>query len=91
MRKLIISILLIIPLVGIFSCKVRMPISKTTPPNNNAFEVEYLFEYDGCKVYRFEDRGHFVYFTNCNSNVTSVENDSIQIKVSSGIRNKVTK
>lgn len=30
-----------------------------------SFEVETLFEKDGCKVYRFTDYGEPHYFTNC--------------------------
>lgn len=30
------------------------------------YTVEYLFEHEDCKVYRFYDRGYYVYFTNCN-------------------------
>jgi hypothetical protein len=26
------------------------------------------------------DRGHYIYYTNCDNSVTSVENDSVQIK-----------
>jgi hypothetical protein len=33
--------------------------------NNKNFEVELLFEVDGCKVYRFCDAGRDVYFVNC--------------------------
>lgn len=33
---------------------------------NSNFEVEKLFTVDGCSVYRFEDGGRSVYFTNCN-------------------------
>jgi hypothetical protein len=64
------------------SCKTtREPISKTVPFNNKTYEVQYLFEHDGCKVYRFFDYGNFVYFTNCNGSVTNVVNDSVQIQV----------
>ena len=34
--------------------------------NNQDYKVDYLFEHDGCKVYRFWDGSYFVYFTNCN-------------------------
>lgn len=33
---------------------------------NDNFNVEFLFEVDGVKVYRFEDRGKSIYFTNTN-------------------------
>jgi hypothetical protein len=62
---------LIIGLVFVFflsSCK-RDPkeIMKT---DNKNFEVQLLFEIDGCKVYRFFD-GDFKYFTTCNGSVSS--------------------
>ena len=50
--------------------KAPVPVSKTRPQNNSTYKVEYLFEYDGCKVYRFWD-GHDVYFTNCNGQAIS--------------------
>ena len=43
----------------------RVPINSTEPRNNKSFKVDYLFEHDGCKVYRFYDYG-YVYFTTCN-------------------------
>jgi hypothetical protein len=39
------------------------PMSKERLGKNDGFEVEYLFEKDGVKVYRFYDAGHFHYFT----------------------------
>lgn len=47
------------------SCAYQIPLRKTHSDNNRTYEVEYLFEHDGCKVYRFHDRGNYVYFTNC--------------------------
>ncbi|MDR2913237.1 MAG: DUF4884 domain-containing protein [Tannerella sp.] len=64
----------------IFSCSLiscgGIPILTTVPHNNKTYDVEYLFEHDGCKVYSFYDRGNRVYFTNCNGDVTSFVNDS---------------
>jgi hypothetical protein len=57
-------LLLIIPL-SLTSCFTQRPIYTDRPNNNRQYEVEYLFEHDGCKVYRFYDRGNYVYFTNC--------------------------
>ena len=81
MKTLIKSSVLIIVFIIICSCAVQVPISTTPPNNNKSYQVEYLFEHDGCKVYRFRDDGHYVYFTNCKSDVTSIENDSTQIRV----------
>ena len=33
--------------------------------SNGNFNVELLFEKDGCKVYRFFDGGHAIYWTDC--------------------------
>ena len=30
------------------------------------FDVQFLFEVEGVKVYRFFDAGEYIYFTNCN-------------------------
>lgn len=62
------------------SCSIEQPLSVNRADNNRTYTVEYLFEHDGCKVYRFRDNGNYIYFTNCNGNVTSVVNDSVQIK-----------
>ena len=88
MEKLIKSSILVLVFACLFSCVSQRPISKLIPSNNETYEVEYLFEHDGCKVYRFEDYGHFVYFTNCSNIITSVENDSTQLRVENMITNK---
>lgn len=41
---------------------------QTVNSTNNEFKVELLFTVDGVKVYRFEDRGSFKYFTNTSGN-----------------------
>lgn len=58
------------------SCYSQKPIVEKSPENNSTYKVEYLFEHDGCKVYRFYDRGNYVYFSNCIGNVTAITNDS---------------
>ena len=35
------------------------------------FEIEFLFEKDGCKVYRFYDGGRYVYWSNCSGRIQS--------------------
>ncbi len=59
--------------IGCFSEK---PISTQKPKNNATYTVEYLFEHDGCKVYRFRDDGHYVYFTSCKGEAMTVKKDS---------------
>lgn len=60
------------------SCGTGKPLLSTTSDNNDSYKIQYLFEHDGCKVYRFYDRGNHVYFTNCTGNVTAIANDSIK-------------
>lgn len=40
------------------------PIS-TEKTNNPAALVDFLFEHEGCRVFRFEDNGRYHYFTSC--------------------------
>lgn len=68
-------------LLGLSSCYVGVPIKAEKPSNNQTYEVDYLFEHDGCKVYRFYDRGNYVYFTNCQGTVTSIEKDSTETRI----------
>ena len=58
----------------------QIPISKQNAKNNMTYKVEYLFEHDGCKVYRFYDNGNYVYFTSCKGETTSVLSDSTGTK-----------
>lgn len=48
------------------------------PSNNETFTIHYLFTHDGCKVYRFNDCGQNIYFTNCNGEAIAV-GDSTRI------------
>ena len=89
MEKLIRSLIPVLVIAGLFSCASQRPISKLIPSNNETYEVEYLFEHDGCKVYRFKDHGHYVYFTNCSNSTSSVENDSTQIHVENRLMKKI--
>lgn len=43
--------------------------SQTTVQSGN-FQVEFLFEHDGCKVYRFVD-GRTVYYSDCRGTLNS--------------------
>ena len=63
-----------------------VPITSKNPGNNKTYTVEYLFEYDGCKVYRFYDRGGYVNFTNCKGDVTSFGKDSVKTHIENRIR-----
>ena len=54
------------------------PVTTEAPVNNHQYQVDYLFEHEGCKVYRFYDQGNFVYFTNCTDMAVKVT-DSTQV------------
>jgi len=91
MKKLFKSLLILIVICGSLSCTRQIPISKVTPENNKTYKVDFLFEYGGCKVYRFQDYGHFVYFTNCNGDVTSIKSDSTETRTINVIKNGAKK
>lgn len=91
MKKILKASLLITSITILFSCTIQIPVAKLSPDNNKTYEVDYLFENEGCKVYRFMDNGHYVYYTNCNSDVTSIESDSIRIHVVSKTKLKGAK
>jgi len=80
------GIILIFFLTGILSCKTNKPIARVSPGNNKSFKVDYLFEHDGCKVYRFNDNGHWVYFTNCNGEAITIKNDSTKTQITNTIK-----
>lgn len=61
--------------IGLVSCYAGIPLKSGRSENNITYEVSYLFEHDGIKVYRFHDMGNYVYFTT-RGDVTSIKNDS---------------
>lgn len=79
------SILIVIA-AGLTACYSGRPIAKQVPDNNATYKVDYLFEHDGCKVYRFYDRGNYVYFTNCSGEVTAISSDSTEQRIQTVIR-----
>ena len=82
-KTLLLSLLVIV----FISCvSIRQPVATSAPDNNKAYQVDYLFEHDGCKVYRFNDDGRYVYFTNCTGEVSSYQNDSTRTPVVNVIR-----
>lgn len=70
------------------SCMAGRPLANTEADNNTSYNVQYLFEHDGCKVYRFYDRGNCVYFTNCNGSVTSIGTDSVATYTQTSVSKK---
>jgi len=79
MNKFIIVLFTISIPLFFTSCLLSRPVSTSVPENNNTYTVDFLFEHDGCKVYRFHDQGRFVYFTNCNGETISSVTDSMDI------------
>ena len=59
----------LLTIIGFNSC-ASIPLKVGESENNSTYTVSYLFEHDGCKVYRFYD-----YFTT-RGDVTSITNDS---------------
>lgn len=57
-------------------CFYGKPLNTGKTDNNFTYEVSYLFTHDGCDMYRFWDRGQFVYFTNCKGESTAVSDSS---------------
>lgn len=72
-------LLLFLSAVLLVSCVPQHPIYKEPAHNNQDYKVEYLFEHEGCKVYRFWDQSYYVYFTNCNGEAVA-RTDSTAIK-----------
>lgn len=66
---------LILLVTTIFTGCMKDGQEKVSTSNSN-FELELLFEKDGCKVYRFSDGGHAVYWTNCDGRIESVYQQS---------------
>jgi hypothetical protein len=56
----------LLPLLLLAGCTIQHPITRQPAVNNHDYKVEYLFEHEGCKVYRFLDNDNYIYFTNCN-------------------------
>lgn len=62
------------------SCLLQQPLQRSKSDNNQSYVVEYLFDHEGCKMYRFFDRGYYVYFSNCNSEITNITSDSTRVR-----------
>lgn len=74
--KVMKTALFILATLFIVSCKEEAQ-TETTSEN---FNVEFLFENDGCKMYRFLDRGRYIYYSDCTGRV--------EYQYSSGGKNK---
>lgn len=56
-------------LILIFITACEKPAKETTQDGN--FTIEFLFEKDGCKMYRFSDGGRNIYWANCEGKVNA--------------------
>ena len=55
------KIILILAITSLFSCTKDAKEST----QDGSFIIEFLFEKDGCKMYRFNDGMHIIYWSNC--------------------------
>ena len=58
---------LLLVAVFISSCKEE---AQSTIQNGN-FKIEFLFEQNGCKMYRFQDGGRYIYWSDCQGKIQS--------------------
>lgn len=64
------SIAILLILISILSINCKGDSLQVVKTDNRSFDVELLFEIDGCKVYRFYDEGRSRYFTTCSGSVS---------------------
>jgi len=62
-------------------CYANVPLQTSPARNNQTYEVDYLFDHDGVKVYRFMDGSRYIYFTSPSTVVTAVQDDSARTVV----------
>lgn len=64
-NKFLVAGFLVLALMG---CTHPPEVRKT---QGNGIEVDKLFTYEGCTVYRFYDSGDYIYYTNCTGGTTT--------------------
>ncbi len=69
----------LILMMTVTGCATGIPLQTKESENNKTYNVDYLFEHDGCKVYRFYDHGNYVYFTNCRGEAIT-KTDSTEVR-----------
>lgn len=60
-------------------CTVQRPLATAPSDNNETYKVNYLFDHDGVRVYRFYDDGRYVYFTRPAGTTTTIQADSTAV------------
>ena len=58
MKKILVTVIAAMTLMGCYNDP------QSTKIEGNGIKVEFMFEHDSIKVYRFHDGGHYHYFTN---------------------------
>ena len=72
MKRIILAVML--PLLWLVGC--YKPAESLARPGGGQFEVEKLFEHEGCTAYRFIDGGTARYYTRCSADVTTTWNET---------------
>lgn len=62
------AIFILLVVLSLYSCGKGK--SKETFQDGD-FEIEFLFEKDGCKIYRFRDDRRYIYWSNCQGRMQS--------------------
>lgn len=60
---------LMLVLIIMASCESRIPAKENI--KNGEYTIEFLFEHDGCKMYRFDDGVRYVYWSDCRGKVNA--------------------
>ncbi len=59
--KVIIALILVL---NIYGCGADgIPVNNANVPSQENFDITFLFEIEGVKIYRFDDAGHYRYFS----------------------------
>ena len=61
MKTLTRLFILLFVMAGVSSCYTGIPLKQGKSENNRTYEVSYLFEHDGVKVYRFMNMGNYAH------------------------------
>lgn len=66
--KKILAVVLFVGFLILGCAKKAIPATGVNVPSGSKFNVEFLFEVDGVKIYRFFDAGHHRYFSTGSGN-----------------------
>lgn len=66
----------LIAAAAVFLVSCNKQAQETIQIQNSEFKVDFLFENDGCKVYRFFDGGRAIYYTDCKGETTAIHTES---------------